>query len=78
VANLVLIGMKTIQETESRSPQHFLTKADLAEFLGISVRGVEGLMAARKIPYFVLGHRTVRFELNRVMTALNGFEVKNH
>jgi hypothetical protein len=57
--------------------QPFMNKAQLAKHLGISVRGVEGLMAARKIPYFSLGHRTVRFDLHRVMAALSAFEVKN-
>lgn len=56
--------------------QTFLTKRELAKHLGVSVRGVEGLMAARKIPYYTLGHRTVRFDLQKVMAALSGFEVK--
>ncbi len=56
----------------------FLTKRELAKHLGVSVRGVEGFMAARKIPYYTLGHRTVRFDLEKVMVALGSFEVKAH
>ena len=53
-----------------------MNKRDLAAHLGISVRGVEGLMHARKIPFFTFGHRTVRFDLQRVLAALADYEVK--
>lgn len=53
-----------------------LTKRDLAKHLSLSVRGVERLMARRTIPYFVLGHRTVRFDPTRVKAALAKLEVR--
>jgi len=31
----------------------FMNKKQMAAHLGISTRGVEGLMAARKIPYYI-------------------------
>jgi excisionase family DNA binding protein len=62
-------------EPEKGSKQ-LLTKRELAGYLGMSVRGVEGLMAARKIPFFSLGHRTVRFDFARVVRALERLEVK--
>ena len=64
---------KTVNTLTGRT---LLSKSELAKYLGISVRGVEGLMAAHKIPYFALGHRTVRFDLHKVVVALERFEVK--
>lgn len=55
-----------------------LTKKDLAKLIGggFSVRGVEELMKARKIPCIRIGHKTVRFRWSAVSEALNKFEVK--
>ena len=58
------------------SAESLLTKKELAAYLGVSVRGVEGLMAARKIPYYSLGYRTVRFDLDKVLAAMDRFQVK--
>jgi len=42
----------------------------LAQLLGITKRGVEELMHARKIPFLALGYRTVRFDWEQVRKAL--------
>jgi excisionase family DNA binding protein len=54
----------------------YLNKAELAAALGMTKRGVEELMRARKIPFLALGHRTVRFEWEQVRKALARFEMK--
>lgn len=66
--------MDKIVRTSAGRP--LLTKRELAKHLGVSVRGIEGFMASRRIPYFTLGYRTVRFDLERVLTALDSYEVK--
>jgi excisionase family DNA binding protein len=52
----------------------YLTKSELAAVLGMTKRGVEELMYSRKIPFLALGHRTVRFEWEKVRKALARFE----
>lgn len=37
---------------------------------------VEAMMRRRKIPFLRLGHKTVRFELPKVLIALQKLEVK--
>jgi hypothetical protein len=54
----------------------YLNKQELAAELGLTRRGVEGLMRARKIPFLVLGHRTVRFYWPSVEKALAKLELK--
>jgi excisionase family DNA binding protein len=55
---------------------HLLTKSQLAERLGMTVRGVECLVARRKIPVCRLGHRTVRFSWPKVLAALAKLETR--
>jgi len=40
------------------------------------VRSLQTLKRRRKIPYLAIGHRTVRFDLEKVRQALDAFEVK--
>jgi excisionase family DNA binding protein len=56
--------------------KQYLNKAELAAELGMKKRGVEELMRARKIPFLVLGHRTVRFDWQKVQQAIARFEMK--
>ena len=54
----------------------YLTKSELAGALGMTKRGVEGLMRRRKIPFLTLGHRTVRFHWPSVEKAIGKLEHK--
>ena len=45
----------------------YLTKKELGRELGLTKRGVEELMRTRKIPFLLLGHRTVRFVPGRML-----------
>jgi excisionase family DNA binding protein len=53
-----------------------LTKQQLADRLGLKVRGIESLVGARKIPALRISGRCVRFSWPRVLAALNKFEMK--
>ncbi len=54
----------------------FLSKEELRAALNLpSTRMVDEMMRKRRIPYIKLGHRTVRFSLSKVMTALGRLEV---
>jgi excisionase family DNA binding protein len=53
-----------------------LDKEQIAARLGIKKRGVECLVAARKIPVIRISGRCVRFSWPRVLAALAKFEVK--
>ena len=55
---------------------NLLTKDQLAKRLGLKRRGVEGLLAARKIPALRISGRCVRFDWPKVKAALEKFEVK--
>lgn len=57
-------------------PPFLLTKEQLRSALQLdSARMVDELMRRRKIPFLKLGHRTVRFDLERVLAALEKLEV---
>lgn len=54
-----------------------LTKEELMTALALpSTRMVDELMRKRKIPYLRLGHKTVRFDLAKVLSAIQRLEVK--
>ncbi len=55
------------------TPPHdgLLNKKQLAALLQITKRGVECLVARRKIPVIRLGHRSVRFAWPKVQAALS-------
>ena len=54
------------------TPPHdgLLNKAQLAALLQITKRGVECLVARKRIPVIRMGHRSVRFAWPRVQAAL--------
>ena len=55
----------------------FLTKEQLVPCINVpSTRMVDELVRRRKIPVVRLGHRTVRFQLDRVREALGRLEVR--
>jgi excisionase family DNA binding protein len=56
--------------------QYLLTKQELAERLGLKIRGVESLVERRKIPALRISGRCVRFSWPRVLAALAKFEIK--
>ena len=76
--------LKVAIRTDAKNPvlclatmsKKYLTKTELAHELGLTKRGVEELMRRRKIPFFAIGHRTVRFVLAEVEKALTQFEHK--
>lgn len=54
-----------------------LTKDQLRVRLNLtSTRKVDEMMKNRMIPFLRLGHKTVRFDWNKVRDALNRFECK--
>ena len=52
-----------------------LTKDELAKRLNLTRRGVEGLVAQRKIPVIRISHRCVRFDWQKVSAAIEKFEI---
>jgi len=52
-----------------------LTRRELAEFLDVSLRTVDGYVRQRRIPYIRLG-RLIRFRIEDVERALQRFTVK--
>ncbi len=55
---------------------NLLTKDQLGKKLGLTRRGVECLVAKRKIPVIRVSKRCVRFRVSDVMRALSRFEVE--
>jgi len=54
-----------------------LTKEELRVALNLpSTRMIDELVRKRKIPMIRFGHRTVRFDLAKVMVALEKLEIK--
>jgi len=56
--------------------RHLYSKQDVALAVGVSPRTVDNLMARKAIPYIRLSPRLIRFDLERVKTALARYEVK--
>jgi excisionase family DNA binding protein len=54
----------------------YLTKPELASQLQISIRQLEKLVSAKKIPVTRLGDRCVRFNIESVKEALGSLEIK--
>ena len=59
----------------SEMEDYLLTKDQLAERLQLKRRGVECLVAQKKIPVIKISGRCVRFSWAKVQAALNKFEV---
>ena len=58
------------------APFAYLTKDEVAARLGLSRRGVECLVASKKIPVIRISHRCVRFDWPKVQAAVQRFEVR--
>ena len=58
------------------SENRLLNIKDLAAAIPMPVRTVQTLKDQRKIPFLRIGRRTIRYELSKVIEALQKFEVK--
>ena len=58
------------------STTRLLDIKQLSAELPMPVRSIQTLKRRKKIPYLAIGHRTVRFDLEKVRQALDVFEVK--
>lgn len=77
IKNLKAEDGQTPRAGESPSAVKLLSKGELREALNLpSTRIVDELVRKRKIPALKLGHRTVRFDLARVLEALRRLEVR--
>jgi excisionase family DNA binding protein len=56
--------------------RHFLSKQELAIAVGVSPRTIDSWMAQKRIPFLRLSARLIKFNLERVKTALARYEVK--
>ena len=65
----------TALEISATTATGLLTKEQLRECLNLpSTKMVDAMMRKRMIPYQKWGHKTVRFELSKVLKALAKFE----
>ena len=71
------LAVMSINMTGYKSPETKLfTKQQLADYLQISIRQLEKLVDAKKIPVTRLGKRCVRFDPDSVKQALSLLEIK--
>lgn len=56
--------------------KRFLSKTEIAAYLGVSRRTIENFCAQKKIPYLRLSARMLRFDAQRVESALASYEIK--
>ena len=65
------------QPKNQRQSDDFLTKEQLRDRLNLpSTRMVDEMMKRRMVPFQKLGHRTIRFNWEKVKAALEKFEHK--
>ncbi|HXT10989.1 MAG TPA: helix-turn-helix domain-containing protein [Candidatus Angelobacter sp.] len=57
-------------ENKIKNPQ-LLTKEQAADFLQVTVRGLEKWMAKRRVPFFRIGKKTVRFKMSDLESHLD-------
>jgi len=69
------ISASTKQNIES-SPRGLLSKKEVAKILGVSPRTIETWLSQRRIPQLRLSARLTRFDLPKVLAALDRYEVK--
>jgi excisionase family DNA binding protein len=62
--------------TEEPLHKWLLTKMELAAILAVSPRTTDNWIAQKRIPYFRLSPRLMRFDLRKVQIALERYEVK--
>ena len=62
--------------SEQSPRRHFLSKQELALAIGVSPRTIDSWMSQRRIPFLRLSARLIKFNLERVKTALARYEVK--
>jgi excisionase family DNA binding protein len=55
-----------------------LTKAEVADLLGVTVRTVNNLMARRKIPFVRLSHRIVKIPADALRDAFKSELYRTH
>jgi hypothetical protein len=56
--------------------RHLHSKQEVALALGVSLRTLENWMRQKKVPFFRLSPRLVKFDLQRVKGALDKYEVR--
>lgn len=60
----------------SQKERALVSKHELATALHVSYRTVEELTARRVIPRLRISSRLIRYDLSRVLAALNRYEIK--
>ena len=69
--------ISAFSKSESEStPKRLLSKKEIAEILGVSPRTIEAWLAQRRIPQLRFSPRLTRFDLPKVLAALDRYEVK--
>ena len=61
VLGLSVAQLVALERMKDINSQTYMTKSQVADYLGVSPRTVDNLMARRTIPFFRLSGRTVRF-----------------
>ncbi len=59
-----------------QSGRHFLSKQELALAIGVSPRTIDNWISQKRIPFLRLSTRLIKFDLERVKTALARYEIK--
>jgi excisionase family DNA binding protein len=56
--------------------RNLLSKQELALTLGVSTRTLESWMSQKRIPFLRLSSRFIKFNLDRVLAALDRYEIR--
>jgi len=67
---------KVARQLVSMNKQKLVSIGELSKELGPPVRALRTWMWLKKIPYLRVGYRTCLFDVEKVRTALEKFEVK--
>jgi excisionase family DNA binding protein len=72
----VITEANTGQSAQQPHAAGLLSKQEIAAVFGVSQRTVENWIAQKRIPYYRLSTRLIRFSLPRVEAALARYEIK--
>ena len=64
------------EHLNEKHDKNLLTKEAVANWLQVSTRKVDGMMAEGSLPFLKLGNRTVRFQRQEVAEALARLNTK--
>jgi excisionase family DNA binding protein len=67
---------KEVSDSAANTLRTLVTKKQIAQLLSVSVRTIDNWVREKRIPVHRFSARCIRFNLPKVLSALNKFEIR--